>query len=223
MKAYPIHRRTPMKQMKMNHSNENIIETLQNHHKMWLHLHFFTSNKSLKRFISMRQSLAANFNQRSVSPMGQESGLLNTTTLLFEVQSETEFMHLAKVLLGFYYLLVASIVLALTLILYTRNLFHQQTKTISIRQQQKTALQLPIEFQLTNDTLPAPPAHCSCLPNLCLQCVGFDLHYAGAYPTDVRNKNTQRELIQYIYFIKIFFNIIFALGAHGLIRKVQRL
>lgn len=31
--------------------------------------------------------------------------------------------------------------------------------------------------------LPAPPAHCSYRPDLCLQYEGFDLHYADVYPT----------------------------------------
>lgn len=35
-----------------------------------------------------------------------------------------------------------------------------------------------------NDTSPVPPARCSCLPDLYLQCAGFDLRYAVAYPAE---------------------------------------
>ena len=47
-----------------------------------------------------------------------------------------------------------------------------------------------------NDTSPVPPAHCSCLPDLYLQCAGFDLRYAGAYPAEAHfNKKKKKNIL----------------------------
>lgn len=68
---------------------------------------------------------------------------------------------------------------------YTKHCHYRRTE----KAQQ---LQLIIWFLYIclNDTSPVPPARCSCLPDLYLQCAGFDLRYAVAYPAEAHfNKN----------------------------------